>query len=97
MGGNILYFGKPHNNIYETALSYFPNIKKDRIAAIGDNIETDIKGAVNIDIDSYLIAGGVHAFELGIKHGEIPSNNSANKLFDSNGVKPIAILRSFSL
>lgn len=95
MGGDVIYFGKPFENIYQTALSYFPHIKKSNISAIGDNMATDIAGAENINIDSYLIPGGVHAFELAIKHGESPSDNKLQKLFNNYKCKPSGLLNRF--
>jgi len=58
MGGEVEYFGKPYSPIYKQALSLFSDIKKDRIIAIGDNIDTDIKGANNFGIESLLVTGG---------------------------------------
>lgn len=95
MGGEVTYFGKPYHNIYERAFSLFPDIKKDLICAIGDNIRTDIKGANSIGIDSYLIAGGIHAKELGIKHGELPTIEKLNSFCDSYKTKPTGVLSGF--
>lgn len=95
MGGEVTYFGKPYHHIYERAFSLFPDIKKERICAIGDNIRTDIKGANAIGIDSYLIAGGIHANELGIKHGELPTIEKLNSFCDSYKTKPTGVLSGF--
>ena len=63
MGGESLYFGKPHPPIYDLALRRLAvldaNIGKERILAIGDGIQTDIKGAISEDIDSLFITGGL--------------------------------------
>ena len=65
MGGESLYFGKPHPPIYD--LSYRrleaikPGVVKSRILAIGDGILTDIPGAIGEDIDSLFISGGLAA------------------------------------
>ena len=67
MGGESLYFGKPHPPIYDlarrrlTALGTAPS--DPRIIAIGDGIHTDIAGAMGEDIDSLFITGGLAATE----------------------------------
>lgn len=67
MGGESLYFGKPHPPIYDLArrrLSELGPLPPDnRILAIGDGINTDIKGALGEDIDSLFITGGLAAEE----------------------------------
>lgn len=95
MGGKVLYFGKPHNEIYKKAFLMFPDIEKKNICAIGDNIETDIKGGNTLDIDTYLIAGGIHGYDLGIKHGEIPEYKRLLQLCDNYSVRPTGVLSSF--
>ncbi len=63
MGGESLYFGKPHPPIYDLArrrlLADGHDIPDNRILAIGDGIQTDIKGASGEDIDSLFISGGL--------------------------------------
>ncbi|MHA6345048.1 TIGR01459 family HAD-type hydrolase [Roseivivax sp. CAU 1761] len=67
MGGESLYFGKPHPPIYDLArlrlseLGHVPS--NDRILAIGDGPHTDIAGALGEDIDSLFITGGLAAQE----------------------------------
>ncbi|MEL6681855.1 MAG: TIGR01459 family HAD-type hydrolase [Pseudomonadota bacterium] len=67
MGGESLYFGKPHPPIYDlarrrlAALSIAPS--DPRIIAIGDGIGTDILGALQEDIDALFISGGLAARE----------------------------------
>ncbi|WP_293452139.1 TIGR01459 family HAD-type hydrolase [Planktotalea sp.] len=63
MGGESLYFGKPHPPIYDLARRRLTALGKpiadDRILAIGDGILTDISGAMGEDIDSLFITGGL--------------------------------------
>lgn len=67
MGGESLYFGKPHPPIYDLARRRLSALGKvvsdDRILAIGDGILTDIQGAIGEDIDSLFITGGLAAAE----------------------------------
>jgi HAD superfamily hydrolase (TIGR01459 family) len=67
MGGESLYFGKPHPPIYDLArrrLTALGDVVPDsRILAIGDGIGTDVKGALGEDIDVLFITGGLAARE----------------------------------
>jgi len=67
MGGESLYFGKPHAPIYDLArrrLHALGNtIADEAILAIGDGIGTDVKGAIDEGIDSLFISGGLAAAE----------------------------------
>ena len=72
MGGESLYFGKPHPPIYDLArrrLNALANkVDSSRILAIGDGIHTDIQGAQGEDIDSLFITGGLAASETKTKN-----------------------------
>ncbi|WP_300012776.1 TIGR01459 family HAD-type hydrolase [uncultured Roseobacter sp.] len=67
MGGESLYFGKPHPPIYDLARRRLSALGTDipdsRILAIGDGVLTDIAGAMGEDIDSLFISGGLAATE----------------------------------
>lgn len=69
MGGESLYFGKPHPPIYDLARARLAELDRQvpdsRILAIGDGISTDIAGAMGEDIDSLFITGGLAASETG--------------------------------
>ena len=60
LGGQVVYFGKPHPEVYNQSLEE----KKKKIIAIGDNLRTDIKGANNMNYDSLFITGGIHEKEI---------------------------------
>jgi len=72
MGGESLYFGKPHGPIYDLARRRLAaldvDIPDDRILAIGDGILTDVKGAIDEGIDSLFITGGLAATETDTTH-----------------------------
>lgn len=67
MGGESLYFGKPHPPIYDLArrrlFALGEEISDSRILAIGDGVLTDIQGALGEDIDCLFISGGLAAEE----------------------------------
>ena len=59
IGGESVYFGKPYKEIYKICFS-----EREKVIAIGDNLNTDIRGANNMDIDSIFISNGVHRSEF---------------------------------
>lgn len=71
MGGESLYFGKPHPPIYDLARRRLTALGREfgpeAILAIGDGVLTDIKGAMGEDIDSLFITGGLAARETKTK------------------------------
>ncbi len=81
MGGESLYFGKPHPPIYDLARRRLAAIDKvmpdGRILAIGDGIQTDIAGAMGEDIDSLFISGGLAAAETKTRTDPDPDALSA--------------------
>ena len=76
MGGESLYFGKPHPPIYDLARRRLAALGTDipdgRILCIGDGVLTDIKGAMGEDIDSLFISGGLAAAETKTSHQPDP-------------------------
>ena len=60
MGGEVVYFGKPHPEVYNQSIDN----KNKKILAIGDNLNTDIRGANLLDYDSLLISNGIHKDEI---------------------------------
>jgi HAD superfamily hydrolase (TIGR01459 family) len=60
MGGEVIYFGKPYAEVYNQAADN----KDKKILSIGDNLNTDIKGANLLNYDSLLISNGVHKNEI---------------------------------
>ena len=62
IGGDVLYYGKPHLPIYKTTLEAAGNAKRPLV--IGDGLETDIRGANRAGIDALFVAHGVHRREI---------------------------------
>jgi HAD superfamily hydrolase (TIGR01459 family) len=68
MGGESLYFGKPHPPIYDLArrhLSKIAQVDDAKILCIGDGIGTDVMGAIGESLDVLFITGGLAAHEFG--------------------------------
>jgi len=94
MGGEVSYAGKPHWPVYERALALLDELRgrptaKDKVLAIGDGIETDLRGAHIAGLRSVFIASAIHAPD---------GLNSATlgKLFHARPFAPIAALAALA-
>ena len=69
MGGESLYFGKPHPPIYDLARRRLDRIdarfEEGRILAVGDGLRTDILGAQGEGLDSLFVTGGLSRRDTG--------------------------------
>ena len=70
IGGTVKYFGKPYPLVYEKST----NNKDKSVLCIGDNLNTDIKGANLQGFKSLFILNGIHKKE---------KQNQINKLFEN--------------
>lgn len=60
LGGQVIYYGKPHRAIYDFSLELLGEVERKRILAVGDALITDVAGAGNHSLDSLLIGTGIH-------------------------------------
>ncbi len=61
LGGSVIYYGKPHRPIYDSALTAAGKPKCP--LAVGDGLLTDIRGANRAGLEALFIADGVHGEE----------------------------------
>ena len=77
LGGESLYFGKPHPPIYDLARRRLDALGKSipdhRILCVGDGPLTDIDGALGEELDSLFITGGLAARETKTENQPDPS------------------------
>jgi ribonucleotide monophosphatase NagD (HAD superfamily) len=67
LGGRVVYYGKPHLPVYESALQALSAIlghAPRRPLAVGDGLLTDIKGANTAGLEALFIADGVHGEDI---------------------------------
>lgn len=95
-GGPVLYTGKPHRPIYDAALALGAEANggeappRSRVLAIGDAIRTDIVGAARAELASLLVAGGIHAAELG--DGGLAPGSPGERWLAAQSVRPDAFM-----
>lgn len=101
LGGTVSYFGKPHPPAYAEALKLLgPEVLRSRVLMVGDSLLHDIAGANAAGIDSLLVAGGIHADELGVPDaakaatkkdsgaGGVLTDGALERVFAARGVQP---------
>jgi HAD superfamily hydrolase (TIGR01459 family) len=59
MGGTVIWFGKPHPEIYAYAISLLGDVHPSRVVCIGDSVGHDILGATLAGCDSVLVDTGI--------------------------------------
>ncbi|AUH34527.1 TIGR01459 family HAD-type hydrolase [Paracoccus tegillarcae] len=74
IGGTSLYFGKPYPPIYDRARRMLDLGQDARVLAIGDGINTDVKGAISEGIDCLFVTGGLAAHAMG---GDVENPDAA--------------------
>ena len=99
MGGQTLYFGKPHPPIYDLARRRLAaldgRLGEADILCIGDGIATDIRGGVAEDFDTLFITGGLAAQAFGSDPAN-PDQSLLDDWLDDQGMSPthaIGLLR----
>jgi HAD superfamily hydrolase (TIGR01459 family) len=69
LGGEVIFYGKPHRPIYERAMMLAAQHRGhaaalDRVLAIGDSVRTDLTGALGFGIDCLFVTRGIHSEEF---------------------------------
>lgn len=96
LGGEVVFCGKPHRPIYETALATARTLRGSatpagRVIAIGDALRTDLAGALGVGIDCLFVAAGIHAGELGLEHGGTVDPKALARLLADGPGNPTAV------
>lgn len=91
MGGESLYFGKPHPPIYDLARRVAVNaglrFSEERVIAIGDGIRTDVSGGIAEGFDTLFLTGGLAAAEFG-SDVESPDPTMLTEWTRTQGIQP---------
>lgn len=84
LGADVKYVGKPNKSFYETCALENNFSLSDKVLMIGDNLDTDIAGAISVKIDSLLVTDtGVYADSIdSSKIDSINTDNSDKKYIE---------------
>lgn len=94
MAGKVIYYGKPHQEVYKMMSELFKIDYSAKILAIGDSFETDICGANNFKIDCVLVTSGILANKLEVKFGEKADKNKLEVICASYNLFPNFVIPS---
>lgn len=69
LGGNVIFYGKPHRPIYDRALDLAADKRgrptsTSRILAIGDSVRTDLIGANTVGLECLFMTRGIHSADF---------------------------------
>ena len=92
LGGTVHAFGKPYAGVYGLCLDALGIGERRKVLAIGDGLETDIRGARNAGIDALLVTGGLLAGRLSGAPGARPSATEIEALSRTAGTLPTAAI-----
>lgn len=99
MGGDVRYHGKPYPSIYDRVLGLFHGIEKEKILAVGDSLNTDIKGASDAGFHSALVMTGLHKRQMTAKGapGVLEERAFFEKTCENAGIIPTYLVGGFCL
>lgn len=90
LGGETRIAGKPHAPIYREAMARARAIRgsvdQARTLAIGDGVQTDIRGALDNGFGAIFIARGIHANQY--LNGRVTDEARLQAFLDAEGVAP---------
>lgn len=101
LGGKVIQAGKPYAPIYERALALAEQLREERvdrsrIMAVGDSIDTDIKGAYDLGFATLFVTNGIHRTELHGAEGDKALDLVAlRKFIEKAGFAPTASIDEF--
>lgn len=94
MGGEVIYFGKPHRTVYEHALATLKGIERSKVVAVGDTLGTDILGGERARINTALVTGGVLKEVLGSPKAP-DFQTKCQELFEQKHIRPDYVMPNF--
>lgn len=96
LGGRVIYVGKPHAPIYAACLRAMGSTPRERILAVGDSLEHDIRGAAAQGLATGFVASGLHAAELPVEGEPLALLEAVATLARRHGApEPDFVLRRF--
>ncbi|SLN32762.1 TIGR01459 family HAD-type hydrolase [Oceanibacterium hippocampi] len=97
MGGDVTFHGKPYSRVYAECARRMErllgrSVAPARLLAIGDNLNTDIRGANAFGLASVLVADGFHGSEWGEALVRAPDPAALEQHMVSAGARPDAVI-----
>ncbi len=91
-GGRVRQEGKPYRDVYRRCLDMLGGLSAERVLAVGDGIETDVRGAQACGIDVLWITGGLPAHFWGIACDADPPQTLVADACRRHRVRPTGVM-----
>lgn len=87
-GGEVIWLGKPHAEIYEYILSGQGMLDQKNVVCVGDSVEHDIKGGAGQNLATVLVRTGIndHCTDVELE-----------RLYRQHSARPDYVIASFSV
>lgn len=88
MGGEVIWYGKPHAPVFRAVMRCRPELSPDRFLMVGDSLEHDIAGGHNVGFKTAFVRRGIHTsdFPDGADDGQI--NTTLRSLAQQHDIQP---------
>ena len=88
MGGQVVWYGKPYQPVFQAAMRCQPAITPSRFLMVGDSLEHDIAGAQQAGFSTAWVRGGIHADAFDGSQGENQLASLTNDLAKQKNTQP---------
>ena len=87
MGGEVIWYGKPHAPVFQAVMRHHPDVKPNRFLMVGDSMEHDIAGGQTVGFKTALVRGGIHTNDFPNGADEEQINATLRLLADQHNVQ----------
>ena len=87
MGGQVIWYGKPHTPVFHAVMRYRPETAPNRFLMVGDSMEHDIAGGQNAGFKTALVRRGIHTKDFPNGAGSDQINTTLRSLAEQHGIQ----------
>jgi len=88
MGGEVIWYGKPHAPVFQAVMRCRAELAPDRFLVVGDSLEHDIAGGQKVAFKTALVRGGIHASEFPDSAGDDQIDATLRSLAEQHRIQP---------
>jgi HAD superfamily hydrolase (TIGR01459 family) len=88
MGGEVIWYGKPHAPVFQAVIRYRPELAPNRFLMVGDSLEHDIAGGQKVGFKTALVRGGIHTSDFPNSAGNDQIYATLRSLAEQHSIQP---------
>lgn len=88
LGGHVVWYGKPHPEVFQHTIARFSQFAAKEFLMIGDSLHHDIAGAHKVGFQSMLVQNGIHTNDFAVAADKLSSGQVLDRLCVSEGIAP---------